>query len=113
MTLETQAYLYIILSGFITVWTFRYLINSQKPLNDFEYLGLSVFWGLVNFFLSILYLKWSGIGAERIAVMFSDPLRTGFNLSIFFGPFLGFLGWAVAKPLKFIIDKYKQVVKIK
>lgn len=110
MPLDAQIYFYIILSGFITVWTFRFLTHSKKPTNDFEYLGLSAFWGLVITYLAQLYLKWYWHSdAEKMKDVFANPLATGLVFSIIFSPVLGMLGSLLVRPLKWSIEKYKQI----
>ncbi|MBP9731865.1 MAG: hypothetical protein KBD29_00175 [Candidatus Magasanikbacteria bacterium] len=105
MEIDSQVYFYVVLSGFITVWTFRYLTKSKKQSDTFEYLGLSAFWGLIIIVLSTSYLKLVGKNVEEINTFYTNPLSVGFNLSIFFGPFLGFLGYLLVRPIKSLIGK--------
>lgn len=47
--------------GAITVWSYRTATKSNKS-GDFEYLALSVFWGIAIFALNILFIpKSTGI----------------------------------------------------
>jgi len=45
--------LIFVIPGFITVWSFRNFTHSKKT-GDFEYFGLSIFWGLVMVLLNSL-----------------------------------------------------------
>ena len=40
-----QTFFYIGLSGFMAVWTFRKTVRRADKLSEFEYIGLSAFWG--------------------------------------------------------------------
>lgn len=46
----------LILPGFLTVWVFRYF-NRTKGAGEFEYAGLSIFWGLFILFLTSMMWK--------------------------------------------------------
>jgi len=48
LKLDSYYFLLFVIPGFITVWTYRALFKIKKR-GDFEYLGLSFFWGLVLF----------------------------------------------------------------
>jgi hypothetical protein len=56
LKLDSYYFLLFVIPGFITVWTYRTIFKVQKK-GDFEYLGLSVFWGLVIFLFSIFATK--------------------------------------------------------
>jgi hypothetical protein len=113
MTLDTQTFFYIILSGFITVWTFRYLTKSKKSSDSFEYLCLSAFWGVAILLSVIWYLRRRGVDPEKMQTMFSNPFVTGFMVSALFGSVFGLVGSLVAKPIAWIIETYKQSVLVK
>lgn len=114
MSIDTQIYLYIILSGFITVWTFRYLKGSQQKLDNFEYLGFSAFWGLIILVLYEFYIKWRFDGdMEKFNRMFSNPFATGLVLSLF-APLLAFIGYKIFLLFKWFENKNKRTIsKIK
>lgn len=87
-------FLLFIIPGFIIVWSFRYFTGSRKT-GDFEFLGLSFFWGLTNLLLTFLYYKtfWS---QEKFQTMLENPYGAVFTLSLF-GFTLGWIGGALSK----------------
>lgn len=98
MEFDTEIFFLIVLSGFITVWTFRYFTGLKKT-GDFEYLGLSAFWGLFNIIvLELLLLN----DKTKISQSLANPYAAGFVLCI-----LGFLfGWGGARFLKMIREEF-------
>lgn len=66
-------FLFFVIPGFIAVWSYRYSTYSEKKA-DFEYLGLSFFWGLVIAALSTLLLKNSSL--------FNNPYAVSLTFSI-------------------------------
>lgn len=94
--IETATFFYVVLSGFMAVWTFRYFTNRKEKYSEFEWFGLSVFWGL-----AILGVFGMAPEASKTEIL-ENPLTTGFLLS-FFGIFFGYslsrfsrLGWLSA-----------------
>lgn len=47
ITIDSFYFWILLLPGFALVWTFRYFTDSDKK-GDFEFLGLSLFCGLLN-----------------------------------------------------------------
>lgn len=108
MTLDTQTFFYIILGGFITVWTFRYITKSNKAIDSFEYLGLSAFWGLFILMIFELILK----DPEKINKALQNQYSAGFIFSIVFAPLLGLLGGTLARPVRYVSDKLRKFLNI-
>lgn len=89
MSFDTQTFFLIILSGFVTVWTFRHFMEIRKT-GDFEYLALSAFWGLFN----IAVVEISLLNDQtKISQVITNPYAGGFVLCIF--GFLFGLGGAI------------------
>jgi len=94
MSFDTYSFFLIGLSGFITVWTFRYLTKSEKTA-EFEYICLSAFWGIA--ILAIWESSQSIVKSspDHIRQFLSNPYAAGFVLS-FLGMIFGFVGAHVA-----------------
>jgi hypothetical protein len=94
MPLDTITFLEVVLSGFMTIWTFRNFTKSDKKLAEFEWLALSVFWGLVIVgFIS--YLN-SIKPYPNMQQLISNPFAMGLVTSIL-GIGFGFLGAEIRK----------------
>ncbi len=79
-----------VIPGFLTVWSFRYVINSEKK-SDFEYLALSVIWGLIMLlFFEVTHSK------ESIEMLVQNPYATAMILGIF-GLLFGWVGGLITK----------------
>jgi hypothetical protein len=89
MSFDIETFYRLILSGFVTVWAFRrFSAHPKAKQSDFEYLGLSAFWGLVV----LLLLAWiERETPERINDLFANPFATGVVFSAL-GASIGFLG---------------------
>lgn len=74
----------------MTVWSYRKTTKSTKPINQFEYIGFSAFWGII---LIILYDLLTKI-KEPSTDLLSNPFATGFCLSLI-GIGLGYLGGSI------------------
>lgn len=104
MEFDREIFFLIVLSGFITVWTFRYFTGSKKT-GDFEYLGLSAFWGLFNIFVFELLISLDKKSLSQVTG--GNPYAGGFVLCIF-----GFVfGWGGASLLRLIREKIMKKVK--
>ena len=84
MTLDTLTFFEIILSGFMAIWTFRHFTNKNKVYSEFEWFGLSVFWGL------IIIAVVAQLPYPKMSELLSNPLATGLVTSIL-GVILGYL----------------------
>lgn len=104
MNFDAQTFFTIILSGFITVWVFRYMTKTEKHLDTFEYLCLSAFWGLII----ILIFEFLQKDQEKIVGLLTNHYASGIIFSLFFAPLLGFLGSILAGPLKYIFNKIRR-----
>lgn len=97
MTLDTITFFEIALSGFMTMWIFRHFTKNDKKMAEFEWLGLSVFWGLL--IMTLL----SGLNSLKpypnMQEFLSNPLATGLGTSII-GIVIGFFGAQVNKFFK-------------
>jgi hypothetical protein len=86
MTYDIETFYQLILAGFITVWTYRH--TSRKPLKhqpEFEYLGLSAFWGLAI----LLFMAWTQRrNPEYLEGLLTNPYASGAVFS-FLGGMLG------------------------
>src|SRR4030042_901427 len=100
------SFLIFIIPGFITVWSFRYFTKSKKT-GDFEFLGLSFFWGLATLFLTFLYFKFLG-SQEEFQKVLENPYAAAFALSLF-GFIFGWVGGVLSKEKCFqkIVDQFK------
>lgn len=79
-----------VIPGFITVWSFRYFTNSKKS-SDFEYLALSIFWGLM---ILLLYELIST--NERTKNLLENPYAAASVLSIL-GLIIGWFGSVLSR----------------
>jgi len=96
-------FLIFVIPGFITVWAFRYFTKSKKT-GDFEYLGLSFFWGL------IMLLIFELIGSEEsIKKLLQNYYATAIVLSLF-GFIFGWLG-SIIPEIKILINLIKKKIK--
>lgn len=109
MSFDTQTFFTIILSGFITVWVFRYMTKSEKYIDTFEYLGLSAFWGL----MIICIFEFLQKDQEKVSNLLNNHYASGIIFSLFFAPLLGFLGSILARPLKHVFNKIRKICDIK
>ncbi len=91
MPIDTLTFFYVALCGFMTVWTFRYFTNRKEKYSEFEWLGLSAFWGV-----AVLGL-WGMIpdSTEKTKI-FANPFAAGFMLS-FVGILLGYGASRISK----------------
>jgi len=108
MTFDTQTFFFIILGGFITVWTFRYITNSKKAMDSFEYLGLSAFWGL----FIIMMFESIQKDLDKVDRMFQNQYAAGFIFSVLFAPFLGLVGSVLVRPMRYLINKLRKLLLI-
>ena len=92
MTLDTMTFFEIVLSGFMTVWTFHHFSKSDKKYAEFEWLGLSTFWGLVI----ITTVTWLLKSYPNLNDLLANPFATGLVTS-FFGIILGFVGGKISR----------------
>ncbi len=74
-----------VIPGFITVWSFRYFINSKKG-SDFEYFALSIFWGLIM----LLFYEFVAT-KDQIFNLLKNPYAAALVLSIL-GFFFSWMG---------------------
>jgi len=70
-------FLVFIIPGLITVWTFRYFTNSKKT-GDFEFLGLSFFWGII-----VLVIMETLSRQHSLDNLLKNPYATAIVLSAF------------------------------
>jgi hypothetical protein len=84
MPIETLTFFYVALSGFMAIWTFRYFTNRKERTSEFEWLGLSIFWGL-----AILACLNSITDIPTRTKLLQNPLLAGFTLS-FLGIVFGY-----------------------
>jgi hypothetical protein len=70
-------FLIFIIPGFLMVWCFRKFTHKEIK-SDFELIGLSVFWGLINLLLWELINK-----KETVAKMFENVYSAAFFLCLF------------------------------
>ncbi len=82
INLDVYHFLIFIIPGFIVVWTFRYFTGSKKD-GDFEFLGLSFFWGLVVLMLFILINELSADAKKAALKLLENPYAAAFVLSVF------------------------------
>lgn len=83
-------FLIFVIPGFVTVWTFRYFTKSEKK-GDFEFLGLSFFWGLIILlFYELVSPK------ESINKLLENHYAAAFVFSLV-GPIFGWLGSRMSK----------------
>lgn len=92
MSTDIQNFLSFVLCGFTTVWTFRHLKKIQRT-SDFEYLALSIFWGVV---VLMLFDLLPGINTDQKNKLLTNPFAAGLVLSIF-GFSLGFFGYQIRR----------------
>ena len=83
---DTIWFFEVFLSGFMTVWTFRYFSNIKEKYAEFEWLALSAFWGL--FMLALIGLL---PDKEQIKNLLMNPFAAGLILSVF-GLIVGYAG---------------------
>jgi hypothetical protein len=82
-----------VIPGFITVWSFRNFTHSKK-IGDFEYLGLSIFWGLIMVVLnSIISPK------DSFREVLGNPFAAAIAFS-FVGCILGFWVARIANKIR-------------
>ncbi len=91
MTIDTIMFFEIILSGFITVWTFRYFTRSDKKITEFEWFGSSAFWGLIIVGIIASFKSYPDING-----LISNPFAMGLVGSVF-GVIIGFVGSKFSK----------------
>lgn len=97
MTFDTPTLFYFVLSGFVTVWTFRYVTKSKKH-GEFEYAGLSVFWGLALLAFFEFVIK----DQQKIAYDLKNYYAYGAAASVL-GFFFGLIGGGIARNKEKII----------
>jgi hypothetical protein len=121
LKLDSYYFLLFVIPGFITVWTYQKAFRRQIK-SDFEYLGLSLFCGLVLFlmllflpknigFFSYVFGAYFPISLVPAAVVLSI-IGASFVLVIFLGMKLADLMWKnrdkiapIFKKIKFILNK--------
>jgi hypothetical protein len=81
--LDLTALLMIVVPGAITVWSYRFFTKSKKS-GDFEYLTLSIFWGVV-----LLAIQPWISRKEEFVKLLNNPFATMLAMSIL-GIFLSF-----------------------
>lgn len=97
--IDVFSFFIIAIPGAITVWSFRLFTKSKKQ-GDFEYLALSVFWGLV-----VLFIQNFIFPNELLKRMIGNLYSYAF-ISSFLGYFLGLLGVVIKiQTAKFIKKK--------
>lgn len=92
MTLDTTIFFEIALSGFLTVWVFRSLNGKKDKYSEFEWLGLSTFWGLLIIMLFTTIFK----AYPHLQDILNNPFATAIITSII-GIGLGFIGNEINK----------------
>jgi hypothetical protein len=100
MSFDTYSFFLVGLSGFMTVWTFRYFTGSKKTA-EFEYVGLSAFWGLV---MLVIWESLPKAHPEQITELLSNPYAAGFVLSLL-GALVGYAGSEAVKLIKWIKER--------
>jgi len=103
VTLDATIFLYIGISGFMTVYSYRLFVKSDKKLSEFEWLGLSAFWGLIIITFLSLFSKIFPNFTELI----SNPFATALVDSIF-GIGFSFSGSQIVKFYKEIKECNKK-----
>ena len=87
----------------MTVYSYRFFIKSDKKLAEFEWLGLSAFWGLILIaFLSSLKSN------PHLTEMFANPFATAL-VATTFGIIFSLIGSQIVK----ICKKIKECCKKK
>jgi H+/Cl- antiporter ClcA len=81
-----------VIPGFITVWSFRYFTDSKKS-RDFEYLVLSIFWGLL---MILLYELLSVVTKTQVTKLFQNPYAAAIVLSLL-GLLVGWIGSCLSR----------------
>jgi hypothetical protein len=94
ISIDNLNFLLFVIPGFITVWSFRYFTRSKKT-GDFEFLGLSFFWGLSTLLLTIFYYKLF-LSQEKFLKMLENPYAAAFILSLF-GFIFGWVGGVLSR----------------
>ena len=90
MSVDTQTFFQIILAGFVIVWAFRKTAGRVSKIGDFEYFGLSAFWGLVVLVvMEAIPTKHS----DDIKNLLVNPYATGLVFSLFGGVLAGWTGF--------------------
>ena len=92
MTLDTYTFFEIILSGFIMIKTYRLFQENMTKYSEFEWLGLSAFWGL------IIMLTVSSVQNNSVIMhdLIINPLNTGIVMSMF-GIIFGWLASIISR----------------
>jgi hypothetical protein len=79
LSIDTQTFFLIILSGFTLVWSFRHFSDSRKEILDFEYLGFSAIWGV----LILAGYSWlTRAEPKRLDALIENPPAAGVALSL-------------------------------
>ena len=102
ISFDTITFFEIILCGFIAVWVFRHFTNSEKKYAEFEWFGLSAFWGL-----SILAL-WNSIAMLNpdLQVQTSELLKNPFSTGLTLSTFSIILGYGASRVIRLRIWNY-------
>ena len=108
MNIDAYSFLTLGVSGFMTVWTFRKLTKQKEKLGEFEYLGLSTFWGMIIIFTALLIPK---TNPENFYKAFNNPFAVGFVFSCF-GIIMAILG-AELFWIGLLISKTKFFMRLK
>jgi hypothetical protein len=87
MTIDTFVFYELALSGFIAVWIFRYFTGRKEKNSEFEWLGLSAFWGLVI----LIIVEAIHLPEQQLKDLLGNPFAAGLALSTF-GIVLGYMG---------------------
>lgn len=86
---ESNYVFLFIIPGFITVWSFRYFTHSKKS-GDFEYLALSLFWGLV-----MVLINNAVVPKDQFDAVVANQFAAALSFSILGFILGGFGAWAV------------------
>jgi len=91
ISFDTVAFFEIILGGFMAVWVFRYFAGSERKYSEFEWFGLSAFWGLVILALWNSFAQLTPELQTQTNELLKNPFATGLTLSTFFSVILGYV----------------------
>lgn len=86
-------YFFVILGGFMLVRSFRVSMNYKEKLGEFEYLGLSSFWGIVILFV------WSIFATKTNSGSINNILEGGVLLTL--------IGFLLGKMAAWLLKMFK------
>ena len=75
--LDSYNFFLIILTGFVIVWSFRKTMGQKEKISDFEYLGLSAFWGTVTLVCLVLIQRGNSTKLANLDIMLKEPRISG------------------------------------